>query len=862
MMIDSARFRISGTQHHYLPSSMTLRFPTPESCASSRMAPLHRRQTQHFIPPPRPPKGPPGTPVPVTKLISIKVFFLLFLGTVGIFVVGVFFWKIGTFIRLFTQDRVLGGGKPATARYAKTWYGWVPLARHEANKRLLKKCFGKIRQWMEWKSSHTDYRWVWWDPGQNETEKHYGIRRAALRWLPKWLMSYDFPTADSIWNPGPPTAYPEVTNDHKENRNPRDKDIQADSERDSLMSGGLRTPYQGINVDGSAAIPEPPAIIQPSQGAWDRYFSAAPIIYPIPHLILAGLVPILCSRKITVPLGLKQFGYASQIQHSAFESAESEPTLRRTVSLPSMLNPMQKPRRPSKQFDRSSESERSVADDSFRAFSISKETRLSRKYKAWAARMQIQTFEGPKSRSGGYSGRPGSPISELLKSFSSEQSVSSGPLRGSSLQSDSIEEDPMDQNHDSTIGCRTNAFRQQTSQSHVPHANFHVAGRSSIRSSFASRHSVANSPRLLSPNISRARPLAAREPNCVTQSDCLRRNIHGQRRVTFQAPEDVKVHRSARRPVPLRQLSDPEVRLIYDLDRRLEWLQNELDPGRKPFHFATLANHWLNRETWVVYDPVSRVSTDVRRRYGDPRFNVPFPDPKSEPRKPKYPVTPRKRAHTPRIDSWRLAVNKERKSAGLQDFLKAIEIFDGSADEPPDGKIDPASWILRRPPQGFEMSTKQKNAYYEGGAGWQETLSDWQKVRRGYRIRKAIHEGRANRTRAKEIVSGIGKVYRTTARHISPTFSSHRKRPDRDMEKQRRRERSGNGSMRRTEESHQASLPDASAIDNFRQSNLSMAGSEDSTGSDQAPDISHLPAAQEVEPADRGSDEAVIEEPG
>lgn len=68
--------------------------------------------------------------------------------------------------------------------------------------------------------------------------------------------------------------------------------------------------------------------------------------------------------------------------------------------------------------------------------------------------------------------------------------------------------------------------------------------------------------------------------------------------------------------------------------------------------------------------------------------------------------------------------------------------------------------------------------------------------------------------------------------------------------------------MRRTEESHQASLPDASAIDNFRQSNLSMAGSEDSTGSDQAPDISHLPAAQEVEPADRGSDEAVIEEPG
>ncbi|KAL2008510.1 hypothetical protein VTN00DRAFT_6704 [Thermoascus crustaceus] len=822
------------------------------------MAPLHRRQ-MHFIPPPRPPKGPPGTPVPVTKLISIKVFLLLFLGTACIFIVGVFFWRIGAVIRFFTQDRVLGGGrKPTTARYAKTWYGWVPLARHEANKQIFKKCFRKIRRWMEWKSSRADYNWVWWDPGQNGRERYYGIRRVVLRWVPKWLMSYDAPTANSIWNPGPPTVYTETANDHRENRDPRDKDIQVDSERRTPISGSRNTPYPGINVDGSPAIMEPLAIIQPSlvdkpQCAWERYISMTPIIYPIPNLILAGLLPILCSRRISVPLDLKHLGYVSQISKSALVSADGEPTLRRTVSLPSVLDPVQNPGKAQRQFDRPSGSDHSVIDESHRVFSISRESRLSRKYRAWAARMQIQTFEGPKSRSFGYSGRPGSPISELLKSFSSEQSAYSSDLRGSSLQSGSIEEDPLEQGHGATMGCKTNGIFQQSSQTNT---GFHSSRRSILRSSSDSQPLVSPSPRLLSPNVSRVRPLAAREPNRSAQRDGSRK----QRRVKFQAPEHTKAHRSARRPIPFRQLSDPEVRLMYDLNRKLEWLQNELDPGRKPFHFATLMNHWLNTETWVVYDPPSRVSTDVKRRYGDPRFNVPFPDRNGEARKPKYPVISRKRAQTPRIDSWRIAVNKERKSAGLQDFLKAIELFDGSADEPPDGKIDPASWILRRPPQGFEMSTKQKNAYYEGGAGWQETLSDWQKVRRGYRIRKGIYEGRVNRTRVKEIASGVNKGYRAIARKMSPALDSHQKRPVREMEKQRRRERSGNGTIRRTDGSHRTSLTDKGKTDNIRQANLPMAASQNSAGCAESPDIPHPTAAQEDRAADRSREQAVVQE--
>ena len=89
-----------------------------------------------------------------------------------------------------------------------------------------------------------------------------------------------------------------------------------------------------------------------------------------------------------------------------------------------------------------------------------------------------------------------------------------------------------------------------------------------------------------------------------------------------------------------------------------------------------------------------------------------------------------------------------------------VEFLESSADEPPDGKVDPACWILRKPPQGFGMSNKQKDAFYGSGTGWQEKLGDWHSVRRGYRVRKAIHEGRANRTRVKEIGTGITRKCR------------------------------------------------------------------------------------------------------
>ncbi|KAJ5679276.1 hypothetical protein N7462_007520 [Penicillium macrosclerotiorum] len=214
-------------------------------------------------------------------------------------------------------------------------------------------------------------------------------------------------------------------------------------------------------------------------------------------------------------------------------------------------------------------------------------------------------------------------------------------------------------------------------------------------------------------------------------------------------------------------LHDWEIRLVDRLDRKLGWMYNETTPGQKPYHFALLANHWLNRETWLVIDPVSRVPIHHRRQWGDPRFNVPYPEPGHNSR-PKYPAAIRKRAQIPRIDAWRAAVNNQRRASGIRDVLRTVELYEDSAEEPPDGKIDPACWILPKPPQGFSMSTSQRNAWYEGGAGWQETLDNWQQVRRGYRLRKIIHEGRANRNRVKEIATQINRGSRITSLKLLP----------------------------------------------------------------------------------------------
>lgn len=381
--------------------------------------------------------------------------------------------------------------------------------------------------------------------------------------------------------------------------------------------------------------------------------------------------------------------------------------------------------------------------------------RKARKYQAWAARLQIQS-----NQLVGHQGRrarepPGTPTSDLFSSFASDETTalhSLSELTGALNSKLSNGSQPAS----NTAFC-TSKVEQMTDRANVERTSYLVDLGCDFARLPVSTVRKDGRQKLAVPIHHPTPPARA---YCTMGSS---QNGH----MRFIPPHGKSRGHDSTQPVlALNGLTDWEIRLIDGLDRRLEWLASEIDPGRKPYNFAVIANHWLNRETWLVYDPISRVSKDAKRKLGDPRFNMPYPEPNWGP-KPKFPAKRQRRAQIPHIDSWRAAVNKSRKTSGTRGTLKLVELFDGSVEDPPDGRVDPASWILPKPPQGFALSRREGEAYYEGGAGWQETLEDWREVRRGYRIRKAIFEGKVNRMWLREVTVGFADGCRSVSSKVA-----------------------------------------------------------------------------------------------
>jgi hypothetical protein len=690
------------------------------------MAPVAIRQSHSLgLGIPRPPKRPPNTPVKVDKSIDPKVFAELFAGTVVIFILAVLFWKLGKFIRRFSRKKVLRASKPTNTRYARTWYGWVSATTHEKNKKIFCDFFRQIWNSMAWKSTRADYSWVWWDPGDIERQKRQR-EKGGLWWLPECFKSYeDFPTADEIWNPcarpqcqgslrtelSTPQAVPLPDNMERPPAHKITRSILEEIDRDPMEASNNSSNHHSHFHFSKTKTPEIRApVIRPNlQSLPSRQRRSFQARDSIPR-----------SRDGVTQNFSCQFGSIEHHTDCQYETAKKKDKLR-TKDVTS-----------------------------------SHRHSYSHGYRGWSARMQLgprgAVFENQRDSSG----PPGTPKTEMLASYVSDQSSSfRGHLKQKSNNREHlhISEDEISFASKFSVGnqvlggnkglkcSRTIQWNSAPARSH-PQANGALAAsRPTLYDGWQSTYDPKH------PSLSRRK---GKSP----ESNPLRISSDQIQLKPGSAVED---------------LSDWEIRMLEKLDRKLVWIFNEYTPGQKPYQFAMLANHWINRETWIVYDPISRVPMDARRKWGDPRFNVPYPQPILSPR-PKYPVSQRKRAHNPRIDSWRAAANQQRKVSGIREAIRTITLYEESAEEPPDGHIDPACWSLPKPPQGFEMSTAQQNAWYEGGAGWQETLSDWQRVHRGYRVHKAIHEGRANRGKVKEVAAQINESCRTVSGKLIPNF--------------------------------------------------------------------------------------------
>ncbi|PLB55890.1 hypothetical protein P170DRAFT_396642 [Aspergillus steynii IBT 23096] len=693
------------------------------------MAPIFARQSHNPTPAvPRPSKGAPAIPLPGTKYISLKVLLQLFAGTICIFFLAVLFWRLGRFFRRFTKDRVLGGGNITATRYAKTWYGWIPLRQHELNKARFKRCFRWFRHWTSWNSTNDDYSWVWWDPGQKET-KSRRKKQGPLRFLPACFEDYECIAADTIWSPC--SRIPSLTN----RTGPclpftmsgalPTHEITRVATRESYSVSRWKHGENAPTIHEESIILETGGIIMEIDARRIIGRSTANKSRRLPDETPASIV----GRRF---LSLDQSSPLMRSKCPVTFFSDYEQSMRYWQSLPCLLTPelvIQKMKEYSQVSRNSADMKHAKVMPERSEF-----IRCSRKYQVWSARMQVKTAADLEYGIGRSPAPPGSPRSEILRSLSSQQTFClESTRRASGTITMSISSGSSEFLRASVRKARP---RERAQLMHHQNDGPDDGSWPSVRmftSPRSSRYSTIEMAPLNEKRLQMARTQRL--------SDMNRRYI---------APQVV---------VPIKRMSDWEIRLIDGVDRRLDWLSDQLSPGRRAFHFAMLANHWLNKKTWIVYDPPSRVPIEARRLQGDPRFNVPYPMPDWGPR-PKYPPVHRNTVYKPRINSWRMAMNRHRQHMGLTDFIKVVELYDSSNDEPPDGSVDPACWILRRPPQGFGVSKKQENTYYEGGTGWQETFRDWQRVRRGYRIHKAIHEGRANRGRVKEIGHGIARCSR------------------------------------------------------------------------------------------------------
>ncbi|KAJ5190663.1 uncharacterized protein N7498_009648 [Penicillium cinerascens] len=718
------------------------------------MAPLKPRQNHSLTPStPRLRKGPSAKPVPVTTSIDPKVFDELFAGVVIIFFLAVVFWKTGKFIRSFNRHKVLAEGKTTTARYARTWYGWVPLETHERNKEIFTQIFAWIGEWTAWKTTRTDYRWVWWDPDQKALEERRRNRR-LLAWLPECFKSYDFPTADEIWNPRPPTQCHGALSDD------RPQSVQLpESPRTGRIDGSPLS--QQCFADNEDA--EQPSIFPSISSLPPRLDTCTPHERRAARF-LSNKRPVKQPSKIC-----NKFQSPSNLRSASQTSMELLSQLSIDMDRVSCRDPS---------FSGPSSFRTAKSDDCSQSHETPKvsigmidlkphQHHNLRKYRVWSTQMQVKTKSPGLHDLRDSSGPPGTPMTSLLASFLSEQSacdvISNQPIKRGLLKN--------------SIGRLSVAFNRDriANQAHLAGEQLSTWGKpkydtAPTRPHFSINTSPKGGKRLNHPWHSlreTEQPYHTRNALCGLWP--FAENIE-----TSPIFDDVPKSVLKGAQIPSAELSDWEVRLIDGVDRKLVWIFNEFTPGQKPYHFACLANHWLNRETWLVIDPISRVPQDSRRQWGDPRFNVPYPDPCLD-RRPKYPLAVHKRANTRRIDSWRAAVNRQRRVSGVHDILHPVELYEDSCEEPPDGKIDPASWILPKPPQGFERSTRQKNAWYEGGAGWQEKLEDWQQVRRGYRLHKALHEGRVNRNYVKGLAADIGRRCRTVSSKLIPEIQQTRR---------------------------------------------------------------------------------------
>ncbi|KAI5291442.1 hypothetical protein KEM52_000167 [Ascosphaera acerosa] len=365
---------------------------------------------------------------------------------------------------------------------------------------------------------------------------------------------------------------------------------------------------------------------------------------------------------------------------------------------------------------------------------------LARAYQAWAAKMQRSPpSDGPRPLSG-VKGRPGTPVLRVLTASNLNQQ---GSVRATATQA------PEAADTAQQLAATHTYYRYLTTSLHSAPLATH-ATQQRQRQRHASSRACATSLAFLGDanmdvETSSGNRGQRRESPKPSRLSILRRTLR-KPRPPIRWPEPLLAAKAR-----LATLDRSEVHLLYDLSKRLDWLCSELEPYRRPAQYLLIFNHWLNRKTWYVYDAPGRVPMQKRveaalRRKGQKSrggqevalaTESPGPPARADSHRAVTAEDSCARRRR-RLQSWRIAVNVARHVARADSLKVRNGDAPAQASDPPDGALDPASWIIRRPPDG-QSPAPRADTWYEGSGGLLQPYGRWQQV--GGRPGRAIAGG-------------------------------------------------------------------------------------------------------------------------
>ncbi|KAI5310360.1 hypothetical protein KEM55_007954 [Ascosphaera atra] len=736
-----------------------------------------------------PDTGPHHRVAHVTTRISVRAFLLLFVGTILIFGGSIVIWRIGHFLRRFSVAKVVGEKRGPPKRYAKTWHGWVEFEKHQERRRRRKQTLDGVLIWLRIKSPRERYHRLWSGSGSDASEAPDPATGAQADGANNPI-AIDI---ERLIRPIQEDAYRPTIHHHGEPTSVRGQ-LDQPCQPLEAPSTSSRTPLTSVLGNCSNGLLQKQ---QYKMSGGDAKSNGVKMPNGRASLVKGMRVLSRSMPSLAIPATQSSLPQARAHKKCASES-DQDTTGTNTAIIPRKRSISRKSCSVHRHSDESGGSRNFFRCRGNRRGSTI--FALAKQYQAWNAKMQLKPLDMAGPWQGGLAGRPGTPIPHALRMMigsayasPASSSASSESLRekGLSMQSvyyrlpETLPRYPYRLERPSCVKMGTETASSNLGLLGDAHNDLITIPEASAEAS----HSAA----IVRRSTSRSKDSQPAGAPLIVNLDRLN-----------------SVRKRWRTDASSRSIADnltiPEVHLMYDLDRKLEWLSGELEPYRRPSSFLLVFNHWLNKDTWVVYDGPGRVplhdrlESDRKRRKkaaqkkGEEKGKGPDVQ-QEEHTSQGETMEPSKSSKKRRLNSWRHAINSARRSSGLETFLQGANTL-SSIDDPPDGVIDTASWVIRRPPQGFPVSKRQATAYFEGTGGVFETYQDWQNVGRCYGLKRLIPKdlvATATSTcqRAKGVLASAMTESRCQRRSKQPATCENRQRNERQRRSGFRRRSSG-----------------------------------------------------------------------